>query len=186
MVAANENLPRAAIPTVTGTWGVQWPARARVPATCLPPACVTCRLRPPAATRPCPRRCAAQEVTQANLSNLPRYLQHAVHGFDLHVARAEAYQVVRTTLLEGNVGPQPSCLGALLQGDSVVRIDCFNNPEFWMEYDVSTGMVQGRVPVQLLITPSGGSLPIQLGRTSSGALRFTHPCAPAFFVELNY
>lgn len=126
----------------------------------------------------------------ANVDNLPRYLQKAVRDFGVEMAQYEAFCVVRTTRLEGNVGPEPPCLGALVRGDATIRIDCFHNPEFWMEYDVSTGSVRGRVPGwlrhdgQAMRSAVGGEFLV--ARADNGCLRFTHTCNPGFWVELGY
>ena len=109
----------------------------------------------------------------------------------LELARFDADRVVRTTLLEGVVGEvQPSELGALLHGPSI-RFDCFANMEFWMEYDVSTGAVRGRVPTALLQDENGrvrldGEFRVARSAAHPNALRFTHTRAPAFWVELAY
>lgn len=127
---------------------------------------------------------APEDVTPANLANLPDYLQWVAANHGIDMARAEACVAVRTTLLDGVVGENPARLGArtgVYGNDGVIRVDCANNPEFWMEYDVGSGVVRGRVQ-----GAAGRDGSFHVARAHDGVLQFTHTAAPAFFVHMRY
>lgn len=58
---------------------------------------------------------------------------------------AEAEELLNLDI-RGRVGVEPSMLTAVSCGRHAIRIDCDNNGEFWMELNLRTLDVRGRVP----------------------------------------
>lgn len=82
---------------------------------------------------------------------LPRHLRRVYResngDAELVAEEAEAYVPLR---LAGRVGTARADLAARLTAtEGVLRVDCANNPEFWLEINVNTLEVRGRVPDRL-------------------------------------
>lgn len=94
--------------------------------------------------------------------------------------------------LAGRVGLQPPRLGAQDWGSGTLRVDCVNNPEFWLEYTADTGMVRGRVPTELYerqeAEAGGFRKPFVLKiieRDGRKTARITHAGCAAFWLEIG-
>lgn len=64
-------------------------------------------------------------------------------------------------------------------GTVTVRLDCPNNPAFWLEVDVDKMEARGRIATS---NASQGGFEVAL--MGSGALSVTHPACPGFVIEL--
>lgn len=121
-------------------------------------------------------------------------LRHAPNAPEMMAALAQ--QLATDYRAEGTVGPRPACLyvtrgGGLGGGDGgrTLRVDCFRNPEFWLEVDLDSAAaaraVRGRACTALY--PGGLFRPgrFVLERRPGGGLRVTHTTCPAFHVLLT-
>lgn len=81
---------------------------------------------------------------------------------------AERFADVRVA---GRVGPKPFRGGAQLQSEDVLRVDCFNNPEFWLEVNLGTMDIRGQ----------------NVGiRDSSSKIRINHTAAMWFWLDVHF
>ena len=115
---------------------------------------------------------------------LPPYLRRVYFecGRDVGLVREAAETFVRVSKLEGRVGRRKVAeLAACTYDGRLMRVDCRNNLEFWMEYDTETGDVRGRVPSDL--STARGAFVAR--RLRDGTLRFDHTGCPEFWLELR-
>lgn len=91
-----------------------------------------------------------------------------------------------------NIGPMPPNIGVSMRGGNVVRLDCMNNPAFWLEVDMAKYKAHGRIADSAasqrgfkvvfnshVISSSPGAVSIEFCYT------ITHPECPDFLIELS-
>lgn len=128
---------------------------------------------------------------------LPGALAHIWRRFgDAELVTTMAGELVKTKRLAGNVGPEPPCLGVTAPtSQHTLRVDCFNNPEFWLEIDLRTNTARGRVPCSMLfafkeahgVSPGAyGKFEVHRVDTESGTLiNITHAICRSFWLSLE-
>lgn len=89
---------------------------------------------------------------------------------------------------EGVVGPKPATLGVRQGPRGVLRVDCWDNPPFWLEVCPATLAVCGRPAFTPQRQPggdggNGGSL-VASSADGGRAIRITHTSCPDFIVTI--
>lgn len=144
---------------------------------------------------------APPTLVDAAARALPSYLRTVWREVpDPGLLEAEAAEYVPLRGLAGRVGVKQANLAARRMHGSWLRLDCLNNPEFWLELNVDTLECRGRVPDALYNRNDRGEGPrrgtfvarrfevTQVAGAGEGALgqtiRVDHTAAPAFWLEL--
>lgn len=86
-----------------------------------------------------------------------------------------------TWAAKGRVGPRVASLVARDVAPDLVRVECVNNPSFWMMVDLDTRAAHGCVRG----CHRPGTAQFAVRPTARGGLRIDHELAPWFWLELD-
>ena len=117
----------------------------------------------------------------------PRPCRHGHAHRRLPLPAAAPTQMIFSEGMRGCVGANPSTPCMRHMGRGLLRLDCPNNPEFWLEWDTRGGEVRGRVPTALYTRQemhTRGFLQPFLVTHEGATTRITHGGCSAFWLEM--